>query len=74
VIFDDTTGLNLTFQDPTRSKFYIKRFVVYFYPFLLMNYDIFFFISAIIGLGSLNCRYVWIKGGLREEGMDGNFV
>jgi hypothetical protein len=48
--------------------------VINFYPFFLMNYEIFFFVASMIGLGSLNCRYVWVLGGLETTESTGNFL
>lgn len=72
--FKDESNYNLKFKSPKQGKQFLKNLVINFYPFFLMNYEIFFFIASLIGLGSLNCRYVWVEGGLEKGNSGGNFL
>ena len=73
--FKDETNYNLEFKSGKNNKRELmKSIIINFYPFFLMNYEIFFFIASLIGYGSLNCRYVWVKGGLEKAEEGGNFL
>lgn len=73
--FKDTTSAeHLNFKSKQRFQEFIRAIIISFYPSFLMNYDLYFFIASLIGLGSLNCRNAWIKGGLSKITTNSNYL
>lgn len=70
----DVSDNDLKFKMIKSPKHLLNIIVINFYPIFLMNYELFFFISLLIGLGSLNCRYMWVKGGLDTETSSSNYI
>lgn len=72
--FQNSSDFNLKGEISKSRKCLLKTIIINFYPIFLMNYELIFFIAQSIGFGSLNCRYVWIQGGLEHNTSSGNYL